>query len=280
MALEVNQKKEEKKSPPAAPVPTESLAVRAKRLGLPLLSEKPKEINRRVLGLIPEETARKYKMAAYEEKGHTARVAMADPEDFEALNVLRFLAEKERVEIEVTLAPLDVINEIFRGYATTDRALKEAILSLKKGEEELASMKQEKPDSRKAEVFQDAPIAKLVSGIVTHAMEGRASDIHIEPVDQSYRVRFRIDGLLRSQLIFPLDVGRAVISRIKILSNLKIDEKRKPQDGRFRFEHDKGSIDLRVSSLPVMEGEKIVMRVLDRAGNISDLERLGLWGGD
>jgi type IV pilus assembly protein PilB len=113
---------------------------------------------------------------------------------------------------------------------------------------------------------------------VQHALEGRASDIHIEPIDANYRVRFRIDGVLRAQLVFPLEVGRAVISRIKILANLKIDEKRKPQDGRFRFERDKNFVDLRISSLPVIDGEKIVMRVLEKGTTAIDLDKLGLWG--
>jgi type IV pilus assembly protein PilB len=140
--------------------------------------------------------------------------------------------------------------------------------------EELALKKK----SGDADIFQDAPIAKLVEVIVKHAIDGRASDIHIEPIDSSYRVRFRVDGLLRADLVFPREVGRAVISRIKILANLKIDENRKPQDGRFRFESKEGVVDLRVSSLPVMEGEKIVMRVLEKNSGVSDLEHLGLWG--
>jgi type IV pilus assembly protein PilB len=153
--------------------------------------------------------------------------------------------------------------------------LSNAIQSLKKDDATAA-----KPSSldELPQNIQDAPIAKLVETIVTHALEGRASDIHIEPIDSNYRVRFRIDGVLRAQLVFPLEVGRAVISRIKILANLKIDEKRKPQDGRFRFERDKNFVDLRVSSLPVIDGEKIVMRVLEKGTNNIDLDKLGLWG--
>ncbi len=257
-----------------------SIAEQAKALGVPLLENVPATLSKEVLLLIPEDSARKYGMVAYQKTGDTLLVAMLNPQDFEALNVLRFLAEKERLGIEVSLVGEKVFNEILKSYTGADMALKEAILSLKKEDENIAQKEELalKKKSGDADIFQDAPIAKLVEVIVKHAIDGRASDIHIEPIDSSYRVRFRVDGLLRADLVFPREVGRAVISRIKILANLKIDENRKPQDGRFRFESKEGVVDLRVSSLPVMEGEKIVMRVLEKNSGVSDLEHLGLWG--
>jgi type IV pilus assembly protein PilB len=257
-----------------------SIAEQAKALGVPLLENVPATLSKEVLLLIPEDSARKYGMVAYQKTGDTLLVAMLNPQDFEALNVLRFLAEKERLGIEVSLVGEKVFNEILKSYTGADMALKEAILSLKKEDENIAQKEELalKKRSGDADIFQDAPIAKLVEVIVKHAIDGRASDIHIEPIDSSYRVRFRVDGLLRADLVFPREVGRAVISRIKILANLKIDENRKPQDGRFRFESKEGVVDLRVSSLPVMEGEKIVMRVLEKNSGVSDLEHLGLWG--
>lgn len=256
---------------------TDALAKRAKSLGVPLLDEVPSEISRLVLSIIPEDTAKKYRMAVFERKQDTLSVAMEDPQDFEALNVLRFIAEKEGLGIEVFLTSEAVLTNLLKEYTGTDRALSEAILSLKK-EEEISAPIQETEKAALPQIFQDAPIAKLVDVIVKHALEGRASDIHIEPIEGSYRVRFRVDGLLRSALVFPLEVGRAVISRIKILANLKIDEKRKPQDGRFRVEANGKAVDLRVSSLPVIDGEKVVMRILDKSDNMTDLDRLGLWG--
>jgi type IV pilus assembly protein PilB len=203
---------------------------------------------------------------------------MLDPENFESLNVLRFLAEKEKIGVEVALADPDIFQALTKGYSGADTALSEAISSLKKDDQEALDKKPVKV-AKDAVVYQDAPIAKLVEVIVEHALDNRASDIHIEPIESNYRVRFRVDGILRADLLFPLEVGRAVISRIKILANLKIDEKRKPQDGRIRFEPEKGDfIDLRVSSLPVMEGEKIVMRVLDKSANVANLDNLGLYG--
>lgn len=249
----------------------------AESLGVPYLEEMPPSIDKMVLSLIPEETAKKYKIAVFEKKDGILSVAMVNPQDFEALNVLRFIAEKERLGIEVFLVSETLFTQMIKRYTGTDRALQEAIQSLKK-EEAVDVERTEQARSAAKEVFQDAPIAKLVDVIVKHAMDGRASDIHIEPIEGSYRVRFRVDGILRSTLMFPMDVGRAVLSRIKILSNLKIDEKRKPQDGRFRVETDQKTIDLRVSTLPVMDGEKVVMRILDKSNNMADLDKLGLWG--
>ncbi|MDO8566136.1 MAG: GspE/PulE family protein [Candidatus Moranbacteria bacterium] len=256
-----------------------TLAAKAETLGMPFLAEAPKGIDKNLLSVIPEDTAKRYGTIPFRKEKGVLSVAMTNPQDFEALNVLRFIAEKEQVSIEVYLVSEKVFSNIAKYYTGTDMALKEAIFSLKKESEEITDPSEEKKKNKDAEIFQDAPIAKLVEVIVKHALDGRASDIHIEPIEGSFRVRFRVDGILRSQLVFPLEIGRAVISRIKILANLKIDEKRKPQDGRFRFEGEAGhAVDLRVSSLPVIDGEKIVMRVLDKTSNSTDIEKLGLWG--
>nr|MBP9752170.1 type II/IV secretion system protein [Candidatus Moranbacteria bacterium] len=255
---------------------------KAELLGLPFLSGIPKGIDKSVLSFVPEDAARKYGMAVFAKEGETIRIAMVDPEDFEALNMLRFLAEKEQLNIDVHLASPETIDAIFKQYSGTDRALKDAISSLKKDEPTGVSLESDgspkEVSALEQEVIQDAPIARLVEAIVKHAMDGRASDIHIEPAEEGYRVRFRIDGLLHSTLVFPNQVGKAVVSRIKILSNLKIDEKRKPQDGRFRATQDGKTVDLRVSTLPVVEGEKVVMRVLDKSDSIVDFKKMGLWG--
>lgn len=252
----------------------------AESLGIPFLEAAPSAIDKAALSVIPEDTARKYRMVIFGRDENVLSVAMVDPQDFDALNALRFIAEKERLGIEVSLVTEEVLADLLTAYSGPDKALEAAIISLKKEQDTAIDTQEETRSEKKAlpEVFQDAPIAKLVDVIVKHAMEGRASDIHIEPVDGNYRVRFRVDGLLHSTLVFPNEVGRAVLSRIKILSNLKIDEKRKPQDGRFRVTMDNKSIDLRVSTLPVIGGEKVVMRILDKSNNMSDLDRLGLWG--
>ncbi|MEI6650872.1 MAG: GspE/PulE family protein [Candidatus Moraniibacteriota bacterium] len=255
------------------------LEARAVALGVPLLSVAPKEIPKSVLSFLSEESAKRYKMAAISREGKKVLVAMVDPEDTEALNVLRFLSEKEHVEIEIALLSDKILQNVFDQYRG-NAALNEAILSLGNEDSEISlsgDLKGTDSDTG-TQVLQDAPIARLVESIVQHAIDARASDIHIEPTEEGYRIRFRVDGLLHSSLVFPLQIGKAVVARIKILSNLKIDEKRKPQDGRFRAEQDGLATDLRVSTFPVIDGEKVVMRILDKDQNIVDFAKMGLWG--
>ena len=258
--------------------PSLSIKERAEELGLLFLEEAPREISQESLNYIPEETARKYQIAPFSRDGSILSVAIVNPQDFEALNVLRFLSEKENLSIDTYLASEEVFQDIVKRYVGTDQALKDAILSIKDREEEETVVKKGSLSEQDKELFRDAPIAKLVEVIIKHALDGKASDVHIEPVEGSYRVRFRVDGVLHASLVFPIDVGRAVVSRIKILSNLKIDEQRKPQDGRFRTEQDGHIIDLRVSTLPVMEGEKVVMRVLEKTEKAVDFKEMGIWG--
>jgi type IV pilus assembly protein PilB len=249
--------------------------------GFPVLADVPESVDKKVLYLISEEAARKYRMAAFDRSEGVVKVAMVNPHDLESLNVLRFLAEKEKVEIDVYVASDEVFEGIASRYSDAEKALKEAVLSFKDEDgvvREAKVKKTEKKAVESKEVFQDTPITKLVRVVLKHAVDGRASDIHIEPVDEKYRVRYRVDGILHASLVLPMEVGRAVVSHIKILSNLKIDEKRKPQDGRFRFEEGEKVIDLRVSTFPVVDGEKVVMRLLDKNQGLADLHTLGLTG--
>lgn len=238
-------------------------------------------IDRNVLRIIPEETVRKYRLSPFSREENVVKVAMEDPHDIQALNVLRFLARKENVEFEIFIADRALLNSLLEVYDSTEEILKDVVQTFKDEQETLDDLDQNKKSKENfSEItsIQDAPVAKLVDVISKHAIDGKASDIHIEPIDDEYRVRFRVDGILHSSLTLPKDVGRAVVARIKILSNLKIDEKRKPQDGRFRMENDTKRIDFRVSTLPVLEGEKVVLRVLDKNSGLGDMESLGLMG--
>lgn len=244
------------------------------------LEKAPKKVEEKAINLIPKEVSEKYRIAAFERKGNLVKIAMINPKDMGALNALRFVAEKENVEIEVYLVSEEVFREIIDQYSSPVEALKEAVKSFKKEvvfDEENETDKLGK-DQKQSEFLKDAPVTKLVEVIIGHAVEGSASDIHIEPMDHDYRVRFRVDGILHVSLIMPKEIGPAVISRIKILANLKIDEKRKPQDGRFRTINEGKEIDFRVSTLPVISGEKIVMRILDKDQGLSSIETLGLFG--
>ena len=253
-----------------------SLEEKSKKFGVPYLDKVPRKIDKAVLFIIPEVLAFKYQMAVFAKEENVIKVAMSDVENIEALNILRFITGKENLKTEIYLADSSMMKEILRFYSNPEKAAEEAAKSLSREKE---SDKVRKVDEKKLkEIIQDAPVSKLVEVIVKHAVEGRASDIHIEPIDDKYRVRFRVDGVLHASLDIPKEVGKAVVSRIKILSNLKIDEQRKPQDGRFQI-RDNGKItDFRVSTFPVVEGEKTVMRVLDRSNQLFDLKSLGLVG--
>lgn len=255
-----------------------SISEKAALLGLPFL-DKSVQVDKEILGIVSEDVARKYKMAPFEKKDGVVKIVMVDPQDFEALNVLRFVAENARVEFEVYLSSTEVFEEIVDQYGGAEKAVADAMLSLQDSDyDDLFQVQGEDDVKKKDEVIQDAPVTKLLSVVIKHAIEGKASDIHIEPVDKECRVRFRVDGILHSSLTVPKEVGRAVVSRIKILSNLKIDEKRKPQDGRFRVIEDGHPVDFRVSTLPVVDGEKVVLRLLDKGNKVVDLESMGFYG--
>ena len=255
----------------------DDIEVRAKKLGVKVIVEIPTNANQESIQTLSEEIARQNHMVIFDsdKKTNTLHVAMLEPQNVNALNVLRFIAQKDRMNITVYLASNEAMEQLFKLYGSAEKAVEDVVQSFEiEGEDKSDSLNV----INDRESIQDAPVAKLVHVIIKHALDGGASDIHIEPIDKTYRVRFRQDGILHASLTFPLDVGKAVISRIKILSNLKIDEKRKPQDGRFRI-NDKGNdIDFRVSSLPVVEGEKIVMRVLEKDRQTFDLKELGMMG--
>jgi type IV pilus assembly protein PilB len=229
-----------------------------------------------VLYLIPEDIAKGNQIIAFEEKDGLVRVGLVDPHNINALNVLRFISEKTQLKFEVNLISPSVFRDMVTQYSgNAEKAIEEATEALKEDENEEVLLA---GSSRSGSNVQSAPVTKLLSVIIRHAIEGKASDIHIEPFDKEYRVRFRVDGVLYSSLAVPLEVGRAIISRIKILANLKIDEKRKPQDGRFNVIESGHPVDFRVSSLPVMEGEKVVLRLLDKENKLASLENMGIVG--
>ncbi|QQS60888.1 MAG: type II/IV secretion system protein [Candidatus Moraniibacteriota bacterium] len=236
------------------------------------------KINPHILRIIPEDTARKYRVVAVEQQDNVVRVIMEDTQNVQTLSILQFLARKEKIEFDVMIAKASVIDNVLGQYETAERLLEKAVQNLKDDDEASLIIEDESDADNVVSSFQDAPVAKLVDVISKHAIEGKASDIHIEPVDREYRVRFRVDGVLHSSLVLPKEVGKAVVARIKILSNLKIDEKRKPQDGRFRIGDKDKYIDFRVSTLPVLDGEKVVMRVLDKNSGLGDMTSLGLMG--
>ncbi len=245
-----------------------------------VLDAPPENIDRAALEFIAQEIAELNGVALYALQDGVAHVAITDPENINALNILRFIAQQRSEIDQIILHKIskEDFTEIIKSYGSAERAVSEAVQSFVSAEH--VEKKEKKQKHLAYESVQDAPVAKLVNVIIDHAIDGRASDIHIEPHGKEYRVRFRVDGVLHASLTFPPDVGRAVVSHIKILSNLKIDEKRKPQDGRFKIKRpeDKDEVDFRVSTLPVVEGEKVVIRVLRKDNKVFEPKALGLMG--
>jgi len=241
--------------------------------------QKPREFNQsqELLALIPLEAAERYEMVVLGKEKDTLKVGMVDPNNLESQDALRFILNRHNLKAEVYAITTLELEKQLKKYKQTTVKIGEALKDIEKEklkEEEKRQYKGEKMDK----LLESAPVAKIVDVILENAIEGEASDIHIEPGEKNVKVRFRVDGALHSSLFLPKHVGPLIVSRIKILSNLKIDEKRKPQDGRFKTVHKGRGIDLRISTLPISDGEKIVMRVLDEKGGLLDLEGLGLWG--
>jgi len=257
----------------AKDTPNKELQEKADKYRLPLILEAPK-VPKAVLDIISEDIAKRHKMVPLEKKGNVVKLGIVNPDDLGAMNILRFIAENAKIEFEVYLIGEEVFQGVLGQYSNTEKAIQEAMQSLQG--DDFGDIFEKDQTVEKKEAIQDAPITKLLSVVIKHAIEGKASDIHIEPMDKEYRIRFRVDGVLHSSFAVPKEVGRAVVSRIKIISNLKIDEKRKPQDGRFRVVENGKPVDFRVSTLPVVEGEKAVLRLLDKGDKMIDVETLGL----
>ena len=203
---------------------------------------------------------------------------MLNPNDVNAKEALKFLAHRNNLTPKIFIIGITDFQNILKKYATLKGEVKEALDKLK---QEIVEEKHKSPATEKEQIekiAEEAPISKVVALIIKHALEQRASDIHIEPGEKTTRVRYRVDGVLHVNLTLPLRIHPAIVSRIKILSNLKIDETRKPQDGRFFTDIDGKKIDFRVSTLPTYSGEKVVMRILDPTVGLKSLSDLGLEG--
>lgn len=227
------------------------------------------------LAKIPESVAEHYQVLPfkYEVKENQLSVAMANPLDLQAIG---FLEAKSNTKLIPYLAVAeDLKEEIPRRYS---QGLSAEVSQVLKESAETEGVHRIVDVEKIGEVIREAPIAKIVATILEFAVKARASDVHIEPLEEHTRVRYRIDGILTEKLVLPKKVHEAVVSRIKILAELKIDERRLPQDGRFTFRSEDQEVDLRVSSLPTVDGEKIVMRLLRKTTNVPSLAELGLRG--
>ena len=247
---------------------------KAEILKIPYVDVSATSIAPEALNLLPEAVADKYLVLpfAFDKEKQTLSIVMANPIDLQALE---FIEKKTGMRLQPFLGETSKLTkQIKERYA---QSLSSEVTEALK-ETTSAQSKKMTVDELSGGVIREAPIAKIVSTILEFAIKARASDVHIEPLEEKTRVRYRIDGILYEKLILPRSVHDSVISRIKILSHMKIDEKRIPQDGRFNFRTGDEEVDLRVSSLPSVHGEKIVMRLLSKAMHVPELTELGLRG--
>ncbi len=251
--------------------------LKSKNLKVPFVKTPPEKISSDVLKLIPEESVRFYKIIPLAKKDNTIEVGMVYPEDFKAQEALKFLAHQNKFSYKTFLITLSTFNTLLKLYRPLRKELGKALEQLETEFKVEKAKVQPMAEIEFKRLAEEAPIIKMVTVILRQAVEGRASDIHIEPTREKLRIRFRLDGVLHSSLFLPLKIHPAIVARIKILSNLRIDETRIPQDGRFSAKVDNKVIDFRVSTFPTSLGEKVVIRILDPSEGLkSSFKDLGL----
>ena len=241
-----------------------------------------------VLKAVPEESAQHYSLVPLAIVDGVLEVGLVDPDDIHAIDALNFITRTSGMPYKVfriSQKDFDHVLEMYRGLrGEVDRAVTdlqtEQPAEAPKNENEATALDLENPSLQKGKnqdaIEEDAPAIKIVSTILRYAIDGHASDVHIEPLPSGVRVRYRVDGDLHTSVVLPLSAHRAIVARIKVLSSIRLDERRKPQDGRFSASIDNRQIDFRVSTFPSYHGEKVVIRILDREQGFIPLDQIGL----
>ncbi len=239
-------------------------------LGIPFVDLSKETIPFDLLSIVPEPIAKKYSIVAFQKTGSNLKVAMLNPEDIQTID---FIKKKTGLKIVPCLTSRESIQIVIRQYEKSLKAEFGDILT-----DEVNKGSEEEKDGDLEKIAAGLPIIRVVDTLLKHAILQSASDIHIEPLETEVIVRYRIDGVLHDAMTLPKDVASGLVARIKVLSNLKLDEHRLPQDGRFKIEKEEYKIAFRVSILPIFDGEKIVMRLLDESSHGLTLEKMGLVG--
>lgn len=247
-------------------------------LGIPFVNLENEKVEPDVLRVVPEPIARSHNIVAFRKTGNDLEVAMLDPDD---LGTIDFIKKKSNLRILPRLTTPESMKLVLRQYSKTLEAeFGDIIKNEIGGIKTLKDKDDGKPEGEALEkVAEELPVIRIVDTLLKHAILQRASDIHIEPTDKEVIVRYRIDGILRDAMVLPKQATSGIVARVKVLSNLKLDEHRLPQDGRFKVETDEYTYSVRVSILPVFDGEKIVMRLLPESTSALSLEQLGFTGG-
>ena len=251
--------------------------IKSRILNTPYKKIKSEEISDDILKLVPEETVRNYKIVPISRSADVLVVGMINPDDVKAQEALKFIAKQSRLNLGIYLVSYSIWEEILRRYSPYKSEIETAVRSLNiRSDKERGSSQKIVTLDEGASISEEAPIIRIVASTLKEAVWQKASDIHIEPQRDRLRIRFRLDGTLVEVSSLPIELHQPIVSRVKVLSNLKIDETRAPQDGRFRTVLFNRDIDFRVSTFPTPIGEKAAIRVLDPTVGLKGLEDLGL----
>ncbi|MDP3772392.1 MAG: ATPase, T2SS/T4P/T4SS family [bacterium] len=253
------------------------IAAKSELTGYPIKSLEGNQIPSEDMHDIPEESARYYKMIPLGKREGYLDVGMLVPDDLTAQEALKFISSRANLPTRVFLVTPTDFGHVMEQYQNLSGEVHTAVGEF---ERESARLAEAMPVKRETSnrIVDDAPITKIVTVMLRHAVTGHASDIHIEPSREKLRIRFRVDGVLHTTLTMPVNAHASLVTRIKVLASLKIDETRIPQDGRFHLDIDGRGIDFRISTLPTSFGEKVVIRILDPDAGIKTLEDLGFLG--
>lgn len=243
----------------------------AEIVNIPFIKLDPKKVDTELLKLVPERISRRYKAVIFGEEDGVKQLAMEDPDDLQAVDFIQKQLGSKPALYMTTMQNIITILDLYDDSSGMSNELTEVISSQTNAEAELEDVSEE-------DLAEDSPIAQTVTLLIQYAIKAGASDVHIEPREKFLQVRYRIDGVLREADKLPKKVQAALASRIKILANLKIDERRIPQDGRFKIGQAGKTYALRVSTLPIADGEKVVIRILDETNKALTMEELGFWG--
>ncbi|MDQ3076298.1 MAG: GspE/PulE family protein [bacterium] len=268
------------------------LEAKGEYYSIPVKKVNVREISFNILKYIPEDSARHYQFAPFALKDGVLEIGIIDPENIQGVDALQFISSKLGIPFKIFLISKKDYEEVLNNYKGISVQVEEALDKFDGGDtpssaqpqlgqslvddsltKELKNINTKEDDSK---LVEDAPIIKIVAVILRNAIEGNASDIHIEHTGEKVKVRYRVDGNLHTTIMLPVTVHSGVVARIKILAKLHLDEKRKPQDGSFSTNIEGRKIDFRVSTMPGYYGEKVAMRVLDSEKGVKTLDQLGL----
>lgn len=261
------------KTPTEKPAEYQRQGLSSKQVNIQFRDISNIKIEKEVLNLIPVNIAKKYKVAPIALEAGKLTVAMVDPEN---INTIELLKKTTELEIEPVLSTSDEINSILDQYTMLQEEVEDVIAHSDLGITSKELKQAEKEKLQKVEEVEDSPTIRIVFSLLKRAVRERASDVHVEPQEESVIVRFRVDGILQKRVVLPKAIQASVLARLKIMANLKIDEQRLPQDGRFQLNVDGQEVDFRFSTMPCVNGEKAVMRILDKSQGILSLEEIGV----